>query len=197
MKEEDFKVSISDPYYWVEMKRLGLTALKSERRVGKPKLFTAPEHLWAVACDYFHDTSMNPYQREEFIRGGPNAGTKVFINVPRPFTWPGFERFCIQKGIIVSLSAYRNNRDEAYNEFIPIIDKIDMIMREQKFEGASMNIFNASIISKDLGLAEVTENRLSISQKDDIDYSRLSDEALEEITQQFEENRLEEEKNKR
>lgn len=186
MVEDDFKVSKDDDYYWVEMKRLGLVALKSERREGRPRDIETPEHMWALACEYFQDTTDHPYQKEDYVRGGNNAGTKIFLNVMRPFTWAGFERYCMQKGILASLNKYRTNADMLYEDFVPIVSKIDTIMYEQKFEGAAIGIFNATIISRDLNLAEVTETRHSINNNKEIDYSQLSDAALEEIAQQFE-----------
>lgn len=186
MTENDFRISRGDEWYWREMKRIGLTALKSERRNGQAKNFTSPEHLWVAACDYFQDTDMNPHQKEDYIRGGNNAGAKIYLNIPRPYTWAGLERYCIQHGYISSLQSYRSNKDGAYDEFVPIIAKINGIMFEQKFEGAAMGIFNANIISRDLNLVETTKTEHKISS-DDIDYSQLSDAALAEITAQFEE----------
>ena len=186
MLEEDFKINKDDDFYWVEMKRLGITAMKSERRVGRIRAIENPEEMWALACDYFQDVDDNPYQREDYVRGGNNAGQKIYINMPRPYSWPGFERYLVQRKILVSLNRYRTNMDEAYDDFIPILEKIDTIMFEQKFEGAAMGVFNATIISRDLNLAEITETRHSISNKKEIDYSQLSDEALDEIAQQFE-----------
>jgi len=42
-------------------------------------------------------------------------------------------------------------------DFTPITTRIEAIMYTQKFEGASVGAFNASIIARDLGLVDKTD----------------------------------------
>lgn len=42
------------------------------------------------------------------------------------------------------------------SEYLAVIGEIEEVMRSQKFQGAAANIFNATIISRDLGLVERT-----------------------------------------
>lgn len=148
----------SDPDYWKKMSRIGTKAIKSAK-VGRPKLIESPEVLWKLACEYFNEVDNTPIKREDFIKGGEMAGSKVKLNLKRPYTWAGLDRFLFSRGIVSHMEDYRNNARGAYGEFSGVINRLGRIMYEQKFDGATVGIFNHNIISHDLGFNK-EDNRL-------------------------------------
>ena len=142
---------------WAQIKKDGVAALK------KTKYIETPEKMWQLACEYFTDTDENPIIKKEVIKGGPNAGTTVDIELPRPYSWAGFEAYLIRKRIILSLDDYRCNTRNSYSNYIGVMKMIERTMFANKFDGASVNTFNASIIARDLQLAEKRE--ISITEQ--------------------------------
>ncbi len=124
--------------------------------LGRPKTFT-PKKLWAVACEYFDRTRKNPFKKQDFIKGGESAGRIIELDQMRPYTWQGFEDYLNEQGIIARVDDYKLNRDGRYEDFVDVIRAIDRIMYANKFEGAASGIFNANIISRDLGLADKSQ----------------------------------------
>lgn len=115
-------------------------------QVGRPKKFKTPRDLWDAAVKYFDWVIDTPILEEKaFAHQGDITLTSVAK--ARPML---IERLC--SFIELDYSNYtRYRKDE---KFKPVCDHIDAIIRAQKFEGAAAGIFNASIISRDLGLKE-------------------------------------------
>ncbi|MGL5913119.1 MAG: terminase small subunit [Bacteroidales bacterium] len=125
-----------------------------EKKVGRPKTFKNAAQLFKLACEYFKRVDENPYHKEDFIKGGEMAGDIVKLKIMRPYTWEGLEAYLFEKGYISTLKDYQSNREGRYEEFVPIIRAITKIMYDQKFSGASVGVFNANIIARDLGLVD-------------------------------------------
>lgn len=124
---------------------------------GKPKVISSPEQLWGYACDYFKWADENPLYKTEMHKSGEYQGTTYEMPLRRAYTWQGFDVFVITKRICGSLSKYRYNYDGAYSEFVKVIEIIHSVMYSQKFEGAASGLFNANIISQDLGMVKKKE----------------------------------------
>lgn len=146
---------------------------------GRDKLFESPESLWESACEYFEWCEENPFQEAQLVSF---QGQSVLESVPkiRPFTWDGLETFLD----VYSLRDYKTNAE--YKDFSQVINRIDKIIRNQKFSGAASGFFNANIIARDLGLREQTDNRLTGAnggpiQTETVDYSDLTDDELATI----------------
>lgn len=174
-----------DPGYWDFMKKEGVKAIKASK-TGRPKKIESAEKMWEYACQYFNEVDETPFRKQDFIRGGTSAGTKIHLDSNRPYSWAGFETFMIRYGIISNLDHYRANTNDAYSEFRGIIASIDKVMFDNKFEGATVGVFNASIIARDLQLAEITKTEVNAKVKNEVDYSQFSEETLSEIAKQSE-----------
>lgn len=174
-----------DPGYWEYMKKVGVKAIK-EAKAGRPKKIPTPEKLWELACEYFQEVDETPFVKQDFIRGGESAGTKVNFDHIHPYSWAGLDTYLFKNGIISNLDDYRLNTGGAYEEFRSTIVRIEKAMFNQKFKGASVGAFNASIIARDLQLAEITKTEVNAKVKNEVDYSQLSDEALAELAKQSE-----------
>lgn len=140
-----------DKNYWDHMKKAGVEGFRKSKK-GRPKKIATPEILWQHACDYFKSVDEKPFKREDFIRGGESAGSKVYLNHMRPYTWAGFTEYVVKHGIISALDDYKYNAGGAYEDFRDVVALIDKVMYAQKFEGAASGFFNSSIIMRDLKL---------------------------------------------
>lgn len=126
---------------------------------GRKRIFRSPKALMDKANEYFQWCISNPWLINEVIKSGPKAGKIVTIPTARPFTIAGF---CVHIGVN---SRYFNDfekslvgkEDGVSKDFSEVISYIKDIMRTQKFEGAAVGVFNANIISRDLGLIDKTD----------------------------------------
>lgn len=134
---------------------------KEPGKIGKPRHIESPEQLWEFFLMYKQWILDNPIQKEDYVG---KDGNKVYRELERPMTWERFDSLLFEKGIIQSVRDYRYNRDNRYEDYVPIIVRIDQIIRTSKFEGASAGIFNSNIIARDLGLADKTESTVIIEQ---------------------------------
>lgn len=133
---------------------------------GKKATFNNSQELWRAACEYFEWATENPLIEEKPMN---IAGALVMaqVNKPRVFT---FAAMCLD--LDVSYSTYKGWRnDESLSE---ACDWIDNVIYTQKFEGAAAGIFNAGIISRDLGLADRTESTVKVTD----DFDSLMSESL-------------------
>lgn len=62
-------------------------------------------------------------------------------------------------GLCIYLDIGRRTWDEyrSRQDFLPVCEQVEQIIRNQKFTGAAADLLNASIIARDLGLAEKQE----------------------------------------
>lgn len=124
---------------------------------GKPKAFESPEHLLKGAEEYFRWCIDNPWKKEEWKTGvngiGLQSGGHVETTLGRPFTWDGL---CLRLGVnddffhqfIYSLK----KENPEYQNYTRVIVFIKQVIKQQKFEGASLGVFNANLIAYDLGM---------------------------------------------
>lgn len=134
------------------------------KKIGRRKVFQTQEELLELACEYFQMVDDTPFVKEELIKGGLWAGETGKVKLQRPYTWVGLESFLNEKGIISKLDNYRENLNGSYDEFQDALRVIENVMRTQKFDGASVGIFHAGIISTELGLIKKTEQTINIEQ---------------------------------
>lgn len=121
---------------------------------GRKGIYQNPSELWDEACEYFDSVLENPIVTMQ------NLGTKNIneVQLMRPFTKDGL---CIF--LDISDSTFNRYRDSVEG-FSEVCHKIEKIIRNQKFEGAAVGIFNHNIIARDLGLKDSTETTVQIEQ---------------------------------
>lgn len=113
--------------------------------VGKPKIFETPEDMWNKACEYFDwalDNCLYEYK--------PYNGELVEVPRPRVFTITGM--CCFMGMTRASFYVYKERE-----EFKEIVDHIQQIIENNKFELAAADMLNANMIGKDLGLLDRQE----------------------------------------
>jgi len=125
---------------------------------GRKPIFATPDDLWDAACEYF-----------EWVEANPLDETKLFSYEGEIIegTIPKMRAMTIQ-GLCFFLdisdetwATYSKNKD-----FIGICENIKKVIFTQKFEGASAGFLNASIISRELGLADKQELDHTTNGKD-------------------------------
>lgn len=142
---------------------------------GRKPIFASPDDLWNAACEYFNWCYETPlYETKAFAYEG--AVTQEELPKMRAMTIQGLCFF-----LDISDDSWANYCKK--DDFIGICNNIKRVIFAQKFEGASAGLLNASIIARELGLADkqdITTNGESIN-KPAIDTSKLTDEQLRSL----------------
>ena len=135
---------------------------------GVEAIFTDPQKMWDAACEYFEWVDANPWVKVE-TRSKPNGDESTTTPTERPYTIGGL---CVFLGVhskyfnnFKTTKTYAENKD-----FADIITRIEEIIYTQKFEGAAVGAFNATIMSRELGLTdkqEITDKRPQVIVKSD------------------------------
>ena len=115
---------------------------------GRDKLFSTPELLWEAACKYFKWCDDHPWIKTETTTKGEKVEVKE-TPTQRPYTLEGWCLYCgASKNWWIEFKAAK------HHGFLEITTRIDDIIYRQKFEGATVGTFNASIVARDFGLAD-------------------------------------------
>ncbi len=114
---------------------------------GAPQLMECPTKLFEACVEYFEWTEANPLLEDKV---GFANGIAVHTEVAhmRAMTSSGLSLFL---GIThKTLIEWRKTREDLR----PVIEWAETVIRNQKFAGAAAGMLNATIISRDLGLAD-------------------------------------------
>lgn len=134
---------------------------KLRSKHGRDKLFASPELLWDAACEYFQWCENNPLKEEKVWQ---YQGEIVRTNVSKMRAMT-MSQLCFYLGCSPAyFRTFRSTLKEEDKDFLTVINEIEDIIYNQKFQGAAADMLNPNIIARDLGLKEKSE--LSIS--DDI-----------------------------
>lgn len=110
------------------------------------KKYLTSDELWSACVEYFIWATENPL----FITKTFNcAGEIVLKQIPKPRIF-SIKALCLFIGVPTN-SWYVLRHDEEYAD---IVTKILDVIYCQKFESAAVDIFNPSIVAKDLGLSD-------------------------------------------
>ena len=134
----------------------------------------SPQELLSKAVEYFQWCEETPLLEEQLFHYQGRV-VRAELAKMRPFTKRGLAIFLnIPEGRLAGYKA----RDGEWRE---AVERIEQVIYTQKFEGAVAGLMNASIISRDLGLAERSElsgpNGGPIQTQDVTDEEALKDEA--------------------
>lgn len=137
---------------------------------GRDKLFETPELMWEAACEYFKWCEENPLIAIDYK--GKDA-EKVEIPKMRPFTLHGL---CSYLGCNTQyFKTFKAQSHGKHEDFNTVITRIEETCYNQKFTGAACDLLNANIISRDLGLADKTENTHEIKKIFKVGYGGNTD----------------------
>jgi hypothetical protein len=122
---------------------------KARSSHGRSPIFASTDALWEGACDYFEWVEQNPlWESKPF----------AFQGVVTVEALPKMRAMTIS-GLCIFLDIARRTWDEykGRDDFLPVVTRIEEIIRTQKFEGASADLLNPNIIARDLGLSDKSE----------------------------------------
>lgn len=142
---------------------------------GRDTLFATPEALWEGACEYFQWVDNNPWHKVEQVKmpvkGFFDGDTGTFIKpdlivkIPteRPYTLQGLCRYldCDTKYFNYFEKSLQDKKDKKSKDFLNIVTRIRETCFQQKFEGAAVGAFNASIIARELGLTDKVDTTIA------------------------------------
>lgn len=166
-KKDDLPFNDNDGILKAGQFQKGNQLWKNRETHGVPKALDSPEQLFEIFFEYAEDVDSKPWIKIDFK--GKDAD-KVEIPMQKPYTWFGFENFLFAKGIIKNLDDYKKNKDDRYSDFADIITRIDRIIYDQKFTGATVGAFNSNIIARELGLADKKEVAATVVQETKIGF---------------------------
>ena len=113
---------------------------------GRDRIIQDPEYLAKAADEYFELCIENPIITYDYK--GKDA-TKVEYKIPKVFQKNELARFC-------NVTEWRQIDDlkTVSEDFLQVVTHIENIIADQKYQFAVANIFNATIVARDLGLQD-------------------------------------------
>ncbi|MDM1294325.1 DNA packaging protein [Sphingobacterium sp. N143] len=132
---------------------------KLRSKHGRDKLFGSSNLLWEAATEYFEWCDKNPWLKSEAIKSGDMAGTVMQVPTARPYTLQGLCLFLDCNAAY--FRQFKQSLPENEKDFSTVITRIEEVIYNQKFEGATVGAFNANIIARDLGLTDKQEHEVN------------------------------------
>lgn len=123
---------------------------KARSKHGRDKIFKDPETLWESCLEYFQWVEDNPLKAAE-VKSFQGKHELVEVPKMRAMTISGL---CIFLDIAPP-TWFDYAKAEGFSD---VTSRAEEIIRTQKFAGAAADLLNASIIARDLGLAEKQEH---------------------------------------
>lgn len=136
---------------------------KARSKHGRDKIFSTPECLWSSCVEYFQWVEDNPLLEQKIFHANGQI-TKDTVSKMRAMTLTGLRLF-------LGIDAQTWTNYKAREDFIGVITRAEEIIYDQKFAGAAADLLNANIIARDLGLADKTEVKQSVTAKVSADMS--------------------------
>ena len=114
---------------------------------GRNPVFETADDLKSACLEYFEWNEANPLYKDQLVTFQGSA-THEPVSQMRAMSLHGLCMFLdISRGL---WNQWRTTRPD----FLEVIDMVEGAIFRQKFEGASADLLNASIIARDLGLAD-------------------------------------------
>lgn len=123
-----------------------------------------PELLWDLAVAYFQGEAEDTMIKKDFIRSGEQAGKVIEMTTIRPFSWVSLDLFLLYHNVRSSIFDIRINRNDRYPEFREVIERIEHVIYEQKYDGAAIGAYNPQLVIRDLGLADKVDASVKTEQ---------------------------------
>jgi hypothetical protein len=145
---------------------------KLRSKHGRDNLFSDPNLLWETACEYFQWADEHPWYKNEQVKQqakpfkdeetGKVEWPSQIVSIPtqRPYTLSGLCLYlnCDED----TFKSY--GKEETKKDFFVVVHAIREVIDTQQFEGATVGVFNQSIISQKLGLATKINSEQNIIQ---------------------------------
>jgi hypothetical protein len=125
---------------------------------GRDLIFSSPEILWEACKEYFEATVNRPWIKKDWVG---KDGMEVDRETTPPFTLSGLCLF-----LDIEEKTWWNYRKR--KDFLQVVSRVERVIYTQKFEGATVGVFNSNIIARDLGLTdkrEIEEVKIKVTKK--------------------------------
>lgn len=127
---------------------------KLRSKHGRDKLFASPELLWEAACEYFEWCELNPlYETKAFAFQGIVTTEELPKMRAMTLSQLCFYLHCNE----AYFRQFKSDKEKCTNDFSTVINEIETIIFNQKFQGAAADLLNSNIIARDLGLTDKSE----------------------------------------
>jgi len=130
---------------------------------GRDRIFTDPDILLKSCYEYFDFQSRQSWVKQEAVKSGEFTGQLISIPTASPFSVKGL---CVFLGVHSKyLDEFENNLKPKENDldkdFSNIITHVRDVIFTQKSEGATVGVYNASIVARELGISDKVSNEIT------------------------------------
>lgn len=138
-------------------------------RVGRPPLYPDPEDLAKVADEYFQWCDDHPIETssrklvgaKQTGKGGEAKTDEIKFTTARAYTLDGFCLFAR----IGDWSSFKDADAHSDPEYRGVIHAIEQTIRDQQVSGALAGVFQANIVARLNGLAEIQKQEIDDQRK--------------------------------
>lgn len=132
---------------------------KLAKMPGQPVAYE-PADLWVKYLEYIEANSKYAWEKDDFIKSGPEAGKVVTMHIPNP---PSIRMFTLFAGITEStLFNYEKRAD-----YVAVVHAIKGSIQDIQIGGAATNTYNSNIIARWAGLVDKKELDMKSDLSDD------------------------------
>lgn len=140
-----------------------------------------PQDLWKYAAEYFKWCDDNPVTVKRTLTSGKDAGRKVNVESPRPYS---IKALCLHCNIMEEwLRDIRQSKDKT-SDFYIVVSKILYIIFIQNLEYATIGVFNPIFTAKVLNMEkdDTPTSAITVNIVDGIpELSKSENEILEKL----------------
>lgn len=138
-------------------------------KVGRPPKFKTPLELAEIADKYFAWCETNPIETskrklvgaKQTGKGSEAKSDETVFTTRRAYTLDGFCLFAN----ISDWNAMKKTKKYQTREFLGVIHAIEATIRDQQVSGALAGVFNANIVARLNGLADVQRQEIDDQRK--------------------------------
>lgn len=133
-------------------------------RVGRPPIYPDPKDLAKVADEYFQWCDDHPIEtssRKQTDNNGKAKAGGVNFTTARAYTLDGFCLFAR----ISDWAAFKKAEAHRDSEYLGVIHAIEQTIRDQQVSGALAGVFQANIVARLNGLAEIRKEEIDDQRK--------------------------------
>jgi len=123
-------------------------------------MFKSPDQIWDAFNRYRSWAKANPILVHDFVG---KDGNSVYRERERALTIDGFISWIAEEEDDLSKSPERYFNGD-YPEFVGVISKVKMIIRNDQITGAMAHIYNPNLTARLNGLSDKTETRQIVEQ---------------------------------
>ena len=124
---------------------------KQRSKHGRDKIIESPEVMLEGIYEYLESKGASFLEKPEAIKSGDMAGTQMNLKIKDYPTLAELAHFLGFK----TIQSWYNYKQ--YEGFLEVITHGEEIIRSWKLKGAAINLYNPSIVARDLGLADKKE----------------------------------------